>query len=324
MGWNLRQPTRRFLVLSLDRAEASDLLAPFPELADRVQGPLDIRARTSLGRVWTGAGDVTLSRGKVLGVTVTEGRLPLDWAIAPARGYGKLTVRDASAQSAQGRLTGRTNIRWGADSQVDGEVRFVGIRLRSLFSEASESSHVGNGLMDGRFTFKGDQVRTMNDVTGTLSAKLTQTQGLQLPVLSQLSSVVGLGPSATTVQNGDLLANLGGGVFRIQRLTLSNSTLQLFVEGTVTLGGRLDLAVLANTGRLGVNPPFLRLLGLRVPVVGPIPVSLLLEAGSFLSNRVLNLTVTGTVRSPNVQVQVSRLLSEEAVRFFLNKSLPLP
>ncbi|MFL5240549.1 MAG: hypothetical protein ACJ8FY_00425 [Gemmataceae bacterium] len=324
MGWNLLQPNRRYLLLSLSQADAGDLLAPFPELADRVQGPMDLRLRTSLGRVWTGSGDVLLPRGKVAGVTVTEGRVPVDWAIAPARGYGILTVRDASAQAAQGRLTGQTKIRWGTGGQVDGQVRFVGIRLRSLLSEAAESSHVGNGLMDGKFTFKGDNVRTLNDVNGTLSAKLTQTQGLQLPVLSQLSSVVGLGPSATTLQNGDLLANLGGGVFRIQRLTLSNQTLQLFAQGTVTLAGRLDLDVLANTGRLGVNPTFLNFIGLRIPAVGPIPVSLLLQAGSFLSNRVINLTVTGTVRNPDVQVKVTPLLTEEAVRFFLNRSLPLP
>jgi hypothetical protein len=43
-----------------------------------------------------------------------------------------------------------------------------------------------------------------------------------------------------------------------------------------------------------------------------------------LSLRVLNLVVTGTVRSPSVQIQVLPLLTEEIVRFFLVRALPIP
>jgi hypothetical protein len=76
---------------------------------------------------------------------------------------------------------------------------------------------------------------------------------------------------------------------------------------------------------MGANPNFLRLLGLRIPAAGPIPVSLLLEASTYLSNRTIHLRVTGTVRSPVVQVQPVALLSDEVVRFFINRSsLPIP
>jgi translocation and assembly module TamB len=120
-------------------------------------------------------------------------------------------------------------------------------------------------------------------------------------------------------------ARLDRGVVRVQRLTLTGSTLQLLIQGTVTLAGRLDLNATANTGMVGVNPPALRLLGLRIPVVGPIPISLLLELTTYFSNRLVHLRVTGTIRSPSVQVEPLPLLSEEAVRFFVNRSnLPIP
>ena len=53
--------------------------------------------------------------------------------------------------------------------------------------------------------------------------------------------------------------------------------------------------------------------------------ALLQETSNLLANRVIYLEVTGTVRNPVIRVRVLPLLSEEAVRFFLNRSnLPVP
>src|SRR5207244_1250462 len=115
------------------------------------------------------------------------------------------------------------------------------------------------------------------------------------------------------------------GVFRIEQLNFAGTTMQLFVDGTVTLAGRLNLQVIANSGNLGVNPSFVRFLGLRIPAVGPIPVALFMEASTYFSNRLIHLRVSGTVRSPVITVEPLSLLTEEALRFFVNRAnLPLP
>jgi translocation and assembly module TamB len=99
----------------------------------------------------------------------------------------------------------------------------------------------------------------------------------------------------------------------------------VFAEGTVGLGGQLGLDVLAQTGRVGLDPARLRLLGLRVPAVGPVPLTVLIEANRYLSNRLLHLRVTGTVRSPSVRVLPLLTLTQEAVRYFLNRyEIPQP
>ena len=47
--------------------------------------------------------------------------------------------------------------------------------------------------------------------------------------------------------------------------------------------------------------------------------------GCFVfSNRVIHLRVAGTVRSPVFQVQPLQILSEEAVRYFLQQASPIP
>ena len=119
---------------------------------------------------------------------------------------------------------------------------------------------------------------------------------------------------------GEVRAVLGRGVWRVERLTLESDFLKLFGRGTVTTQGRLNLDVVARTGQVGVNAPILRLLG--VASVGSLPAASLVRASQWLSNRSLNLRVTGTLRSPTVRVETLPLLTEEVVRFFLFRSLP--
>src|SRR5207253_2265004 len=100
---------------------------------------------------------------------------------------------------------------------------------------------------------------------------------------------------------------------------------QLLIEGNVTLDGRLDLEATATTERFGINPNALRLLGLRIPTFGPIPLALALEITAALSNRVIHLRITGTVQNPTVRIDTTRLLTDEAIRFFLGQvGLPVP
>ena len=146
-----------------------------------------------------------------------------------------------------------------------------------------------------------------------------------LPVLSLLTPFVAPGRSALTFDRGDIHARLAHGVVRIQRLALYSPYVQMIVEGTVNLDGRLDLEATASTERFGVNPNAVRLLGLRLPVAGPIPVSLALEVTAALSNQVVHLRITGTVRNPNVRIDTTRLLTDVAIRFFLGQSgVPVP
>jgi hypothetical protein len=173
----------------------------------------------------------------------------------------------------------------------------------------------------GRVDFAGSNVRSVNDLTADVRATLSQTQALQLPVLSQLAPYLGPGRTSSTFQSGELRGRLAGGVLRLQQLTLTGTYLQMVIEGSVSLQGRLDLDVTARTGMLGATPLCLRLLRLGIPAAGPIPVSLLVQASGLLSNQVVHLLVNGTVRQPVVRVQPVRLLSETAVRYFLNRAL---
>jgi hypothetical protein len=56
-----------------------------------------------------------------------------------------------------------------------------------------------------------------------------------------------------------------------------------------------------------------------------VPVALIAQVSALLADRVVHLRVTGTVRSPTVRLDPVRLLTDEAVRFFLyNVVFPVP
>src|SRR5262249_34378985 len=80
--------------------------------------------------------------------------------------------------------------------------------------------------------------------------------------------------------------------------------------------GRRDLDVHAGAPQIGIKSPALRLLASRVPVTGAMPVALVSQASGMLSNQLIHARVTGTVRSPTVQILLLRSLQEDVVRFF--------
>ena len=325
--YNYRYPDRSHFNLQLDRADAGALLAAYPDLAAQVQGLVDLHVRGNLGSEWRGGGEAALTRGRVYGVEVQEWRLPLSFTFTPAQGRGQLAIRDSNAQLARGRATGQAELSWSAamPPRLEGNARFYNAELRSLVHPGGELGSFAVGQVTGRAEFNADNLRSADDLNATVDASLSQSQALELPVLRVVAPYLAPGQSATTFQNGELRGRLSRGVFRIERLNLSSSVVRMSVVGNVTTQGRLDLEVTGGTGRIGYNPGFLALIGLRIPVAGPIPLSVILQASSYLSNRLVHLRVTGTLRSPDVRLEPVQILAEEAVRFFLLQSnVPLP
>jgi hypothetical protein len=305
--------------VALTQVEVARLLPPWSDL---VQGPLDVSLRGSIDGGLHGGGDLVLTRGKVFGIEVSEGRLPVRFIVALHRGDLELTVSDMSAVVAHGRALGRATFTWAAGSgRLEGSVRFHDLDMRSLLAATGESNTFAGGRVAGRIDFGGADIRSADDITATLSATLGQTQALQLPVLKQLTPYLRPGMSASSFQSGQLEARLSRGSLRIQKLTLEGGLLQMMVEGTISLQGRIDLEVTTRTDNITFLPPGLRLLGLRLPAAGVLPVGLITEASLLLANHVVHLRVTGTLRSPVILVEPVRLLTEETVRYFLTRAL---
>jgi len=316
--YDIARPERGIFTLSAERLDSAQLLRPLLGAAEQVRGPLTVSLRGRLGPEWTGGGEIELRGARVFGAEVTEWRLPVDFRYTPAQASGEVEIRDSTAQVGNGRATGRARLRWDISNRLEGSLQFSRVEVRQIFGhDGGELSLLGAGRASGRFDFGAEDLRSLNDLTGTLEASLTETQPQRLPVLGELVRFITPGQSGARFDNAEVRGRLAGGVFRLQRFTLANAYLRLVLEGNVTLTGRLDLEATAQTGNLGIHPGVLRLLRIRLPTVGPIPLALINEASALLSNRVAHLRITGTVSSPVVRVDPVRLLTEETVRFFL-------
>jgi hypothetical protein len=288
---HLREPDLSSIEVTVDGVAPGRVLAPWPELADRVEGPLDVYLFSRLGSEWSGRVNMALPRGSIAGIDVADAHLPIDFTFVPAEGRGQLDLREGSAQVAHGRALSRASLTWGSSTRLDGDVRFFDLELRNLLRSAADASQLGAGQLSGRLTFEAQNLRSLDDLSALLDARLHQTQALEMPVLRQLTPYIAPGQSSAFFQAGECQVRLSGGVVRVQRLRLIGSLIQLVVEGTINLAGHLNLDVNANTARLPANLPAAQALGL------------LGDATNFLASRLVHLHVGGTVRSPTVTVE---------------------
>jgi hypothetical protein len=315
---SLSSKHRNYFAVNLRDADAKRLLALVPEIAQKVDGPISIRANGQFSASEIrGTGTLSQYGGNISGVPVSNLNLPFEWAIG-AGGLGRFNVRSATLNAGNGRLVADLSVRWGYDVAVSGQVRFIEVPMRAFLP--SSSSLFGNGRISGRFVLGGNSVRSVDDLTGNLFATFTQTSVREVPILRQVIpflNTAGLG--GQPFQSGDIRATLAKGVFNVQRLALVNSNSQVFADGSITLTGKLNVAVVAHIGLLGPAGTAFVLFGSKLPMVGPIPLSLIAEITAFLSNRTVKLSITGTTKDPVVRVNTSALLTEEAVRFLLGR-----
>lgn len=313
---------RNFFTVALDGADAKRLLAPFGAGVDTLlDGPVSVVVHARLGGETRGSGTLTLPRGSASGIQVTDLRVPFTFASAPG-GYGRLSVREAAVQAGSGRVRADLTLDWGYETRIDGQIKFVDVPLRAVVPELGENALFGNGRITGRFDINGAHVRTSDDVSGRLIAKLSNTSVKEIPILKQVTPFLNTTGLTKPFQTGDIRGTLKQGVFRVERLALANPAAQLFAEGSINLNGRIDLDVVAHTGTIGPDARGLRLFGLRIPSIGPVPIGLIRDVTDFLSNRTVRLTITGSTSNPVVRVNVGALLTEQAVRFFVSRYLP--
>jgi hypothetical protein len=165
-------------------------------------------------------------------------------------------------------------------------------------------------------------MRSTNDVNGILEARLRSVQALKFPVLEALRPYLAGVSFNTQFNQGDLKATLGRGVIRVQELSLVSDTAQVYIDGTATIAGRLNLSAIVHTGEFRVTGRLVQSLVQALAVSIAPEAALLSRASAFLSNRVIYLRIGGTVSRPVPRVQPLPILRAEAIRFFFNQIVP--
>lgn len=252
-------------------------------------------------------------------------KLSYSWSYSE-QGSAQVALRDISGRIFGGRVRGKFDLSYSRTATLKGDLRFVDVSFRSLLGKGGASGY-GGSRMNGMATIAGRNVRSINDITGMVTAEIGAGPVFDLPVFTQLSRVALptlSGKSITEFDKGAVIARLAKGVIKVERFSLEGQASSIFVQGTVGLNGRLDLDAIVATGNLALNSSVLSKIGVRIPAIGPIPVATIIKVAQFLSDRTIRANISGTTDSPQVRINFAALFTEEAIRFFTSTLSPVP
>jgi hypothetical protein len=316
-AWGVGDQGRRSLRVRLRQARIDQLQSlAAPDSNAPATGNVNLDVRIRPGAVWFIRADALASRAVVGGFALRSVRVPLTLQWSPRSGQMLITTTSSQLSLAGGRLSGRLTARRTVTWHVDGRFRFSRVDVAGLADSAYAS-----GRLSGTLDISARNARSINELQATLLADLEGAQSRGIPVLDQIRNVVpgAQFSGATQFGQGRVEARLARGVVRLDQLTLASRQLQLFITGTVTLGGSLNLDALAATGQ-ALNPTLAETLLSSLLAVPAAPAAVLIRANDLLANRVVHLTIRGTLSRPNIRLRPFQTLGEEAVRFFLRQS----
>ena len=317
---SLEDPSRNFFRLDIERADLGRLLKAFTDRPDLIEGGASLTVRGKFWPEFRATGSLGLNRGRVAGLTATDVRVPFTFTTSTSG--GQLVIRDANGMIGNGRVTAHLESQWGASGHLNGQILFTNVQLGNVFAELKQSNYFGNARVTGRIDIRGENVLSAEDVSATLLANIAQASVRELPVLDRITPFVTPAALLKPFDAGEIRGRLSRGIFRIERLTLANATADLYADGTVGIDGRLALSVIVRTGQIGVNDTVLRQTGLQLArLATPLPIQVIGQISSILSNRTIRLAVTGTVSSPQTRVNAAALFTEETIRYFLRQSI---
>ena len=321
---DLQHPERSRLMMHLYRMPMERLLAVMsPHGVAMSDLPMDIAFDTTLGTLLQGSAMITMPRGKLFRIQVQEFRLPVRWSIVPGSRRGLVEIPDLDMTVAQGRMQVGLSYRFamGGSSKLSGHIALVNVNGNSIIRVLSDTGPSVGGLTSGRIDFTADPLRTIHDLTGTIRLSSERLYLFQAPVFRDLSRMIGPNASPqTSLRRVELKAVVTRGFIRIQRFSCAAPTVQLFVDGMVSLDGRLRLGLTGSSGsqalRLALGP----IVAASIPLsFNPLSALVVIQASRIIAQHTIQAEITGTLRSPSVQIRPLATLTEEGVRFFLDQ-----
>ena len=303
--------------LQVSRASVPKLLASIPALAKGASGFGTLRASGRLDESLHLSADLTIPQSQVLGLTLTNVRMPADITVSPTSGVGLVQARRWTGRLAGGLLQGNSWMRLGSDRSYQSDLRLEGVDLEVLSRLGAISSKASAGKLTGSVSVNGPDPSNLGKLRGRYHFDITDATLVALPVLRELDRFLGGSRGGGLFDDGEIRGNISNETLDIEQLTLRGRLVQVHAIGSVTFRGGLNLEVLVNTNQT-IGQSGSTLVD-SVPGLGEVlgkSERLVLKLASFLSSRLLKFRVTGTAQNPTVTLDPSVDVGDSAVGFF--------
>lgn len=309
---------RGYFQLGVNRMNLRLAAAPLGRAIKDVTGTANVQVDGRIGRVITGRAQLSANHPSVADLNVRAVRLPVDWSFAPSTGRATWRLRSGVIDAGAGKI----NVSSEGDYSNALNMRFAAQLNHIETSRMMRGGSVDLGILDGRVNLQAKRARSLQQITGNFDLSMSKIDSLELPILDQLDSFIKLTPSFAASQSdtGVIQGRLSGGLVHVDRLAISQSNVQVLMDGEATLDGRLNFDVTAATGQTGPADGLAALAGSPILLAAPAPVALVLKANEAMKDRVVHVHVGGTATRPVLRLQPGKQLTQDTLRFFLTNS----
>lgn len=272
-----------------------------PDLAG-VRGSINAQLRGRGGDVWRGTGTAHLNQARAAGVSANQVRAVFRWSASPES--GAMTARGTirALQLARGTLEGDWQAAWSRRLALEADLHVRKIDMQPLSRWIPRLNQTLRGRLDGHLALQSRNAESLDDWNGRFDVKLRESNMFVMPVIRAMAATLGVAaPRALSVSRIVARGRLQRGNLTLEQMTMRDPDVQVWIDGTLSRFGTLDLNVTADApGAYAVGV-----------VTG------LLRPTDLLQRRLLFLHVGGNLRRPVVRPRTEEFLRQELVRFFL-------
>ena len=306
------QPSKGTFQVALNRADLRRLTRPLGKATPTIGGTADVSLEGRLGQQITGRAMLAMDRVTVDSLAVKRVRVPVTWSVNPHALSARWNTRDARIEIGGGSIRTKAEGRWsnGLDLTLTSQMRRIDTGKLTRVNSSSA------GIIDGTVRLRARRADSPNDFVGNFDIKLSQVKAFEMPVLSDMTRLISIGPSASD-GDGTIRGRIGGGIVRLDHMQLAAANARVLINGTATFAGRLNMDVTATTGQEGPADALLELADSPLMLAAPAPVALIAKANKALKNRVVHVQISGSATNPMLRLNPGKQLGQQAIQFFL-------
>jgi translocation and assembly module TamB len=300
----------------VDRASLASMTRAIPSLTHDMEGFGTIRVAGRVSQAIQANGEVVVSRAKVLGLPITELRIPVEVELNPATKSGSLRTRHWSARVAGGSVRGSAWNRFGLDHSFQSELQLAGVDLEVLSKFHPNGKKAPTGKVSGKIMLQGPNAEHLDKIRGRVDLDLDDASLFEVPLFKELDRFLG-SAGGGLFDDGDVHGTIANRTLFLEQMTLTGRLVQLHATGSITFKGGLNLEILVNTSSI-LSQTDLALLDV-IPGLGRAldrGDEALRRVAGVLESSLLKFRVTGTTSNPHVQIDPAIAIGSGAVGFF--------
>ena len=291
-----------------------------PVFEDYVSGPLSVRLRATGNKSWRATGTVAGNHVRFGPFNIKRLRAPVAGSLSPTGGVS-IESRDVRAYLPKGLIVGKAKSEQRQSGlELASQWKFNRVGIQELEDALGGSGAIGSGDMSGTLSLHGKRIRGFRDLNGALRIDINDAGARSLPLVPQLQRfALGVDLSGTTFRDGTLKARLARGRVKVEELRFAGPSFSVFAEGDYApLTERIDLEVTASTIEGTARNATRRIIVGSLSSATPTTAAFV-SATEFVSDRVIQFHVGGTIRTPNFSLRPCPTLRQEVVRYFLRQ-----